>query len=102
MIRRPPRSTRTDTLFPYTTLFRSPASASCASVPSVSVPRTSVPAMPSGVTHYRDLITFVPDRPGHDRRYAIDASKIQRELGWAPRETFESGLRKTVRWYLER
>lgn len=50
---------------------------------------------------YRDLITFVGDRPGHDRRYAIDAGKINRELDWRPRETFESGLRKTVRWYLE-
>ena len=49
---------------------------------------------------YRDLIRFVADRPGHDRRYAIDASKVSRELGWAPRETFESGLAKTVRWYL--
>jgi len=49
----------------------------------------------------RSLITFVKDRPGHDRRYAMDASKIERELGWRPRETFESGLRKTVRWYLE-
>jgi dTDP-glucose 4,6-dehydratase len=47
------------------------------------------------------LKTFVPDRPGHDRRYAIDATKIRRELGWAPRHTFESGLRDTVRWYLE-
>ncbi len=47
------------------------------------------------------LKTFVPDRPGHDRRYAIDASKIRRELGWQPRHTFESGLRDTVRWYLE-
>ncbi len=47
------------------------------------------------------LITFVEDRPGHDRRYAIDAGKIERELGWRPEETFESGLRKTVRWYLE-
>jgi len=46
------------------------------------------------------LKTFVPDRPGHDRRYAIDAAKIRRELGWAPRHTFESGLRETVRWYL--
>lgn len=50
---------------------------------------------------YREQITFVKDRPGHDRRYAIDASKIQRELGWAPSETFESGIRKTVRWYLD-
>ncbi|MBY6028792.1 dTDP-glucose 4,6-dehydratase [Halomonas sp. DP8Y7-1] len=50
--------------------------------------------------HYRDLITYVNDRPGHDRRYAIDASYIQRTLGWEPRETFESGLRKTVSWYL--
>jgi dTDP-glucose 4,6-dehydratase len=50
---------------------------------------------------YKDLITFVPDRPGHDRRYAIDASKIKRELGWEPTESFESGLRKTVSWYLQ-
>lgn len=50
--------------------------------------------------HYADLITFVKDRPGHDLRYAIDASKIQRELGWVPKETFESGIRKTVEWYL--
>jgi len=48
-----------------------------------------------------NLVTFVPDRPGHDQRYAIDASKIRRELGWAPAETFESGLRKTVAWYLD-
>jgi dTDP-glucose 4,6-dehydratase len=47
------------------------------------------------------LITFVGDRPGHDQRYAIDASKIKRDLGWTPRETFETGLRKTVRWYLD-
>jgi dTDP-glucose 4,6-dehydratase len=50
---------------------------------------------------YADQITFVPDRPGHDRRYAIDATKIERELGWKPEETFETGIRKTVRWYLE-
>jgi dTDP-glucose 4,6-dehydratase len=49
----------------------------------------------------RELKTFVPDRPGHDRRYAIDATKIRRELGWAPRHTFESGLRDTVRWYID-
>ena len=47
------------------------------------------------------LKTFVNDRPGHDLRYAIDASKIERDLGWTPRETFESGMRKTVRWYLD-
>lgn len=52
-------------------------------------------------TSYRDLITFVEDRPGHDHRYAIDASKIEKELGWAPQETFETGLRKTVQWYLD-
>lgn len=50
---------------------------------------------------YRDLITHVADRPGHDLRYAIDAGKIQRELGWTPEETFESGIRKTVQWYLD-
>jgi dTDP-glucose 4,6-dehydratase len=49
---------------------------------------------------YKDQITFVKDRPGHDRRYAIDASKIERELGWKPAETFETGIRKTVEWYL--
>jgi len=49
----------------------------------------------------RDLITFVKDRPGHDRRYAMDARKIERELGWKPAETFATGIRKTVRWYLE-
>jgi dTDP-glucose 4,6-dehydratase len=50
---------------------------------------------------YRAQITFVKDRPGHDRRYAINAAKVNRELGWTPRETFESGLRRTVRWYLD-
>ncbi len=49
---------------------------------------------------YREQITYVADRPGHDRRYAIDADKISRELGWKPQETFESGIRKTVEWYL--
>ena len=50
---------------------------------------------------YADLITFVQDRPGHDRRYAMNSSKIERELGWRPRESFDSGLEKTVRWYVE-
>jgi dTDP-glucose 4,6-dehydratase len=50
---------------------------------------------------YRDLITNVKDRPGHDMRYAIDARKIQKELGWAPEETFETGIRKTIQWYLD-
>ncbi|MEE4408933.1 MULTISPECIES: dTDP-glucose 4,6-dehydratase [unclassified Serratia (in: enterobacteria)] len=58
------------------------------------------PAKPLGVEKYRDLITYVKDRPGHDMRYAIDAGKIDRELGWRPQETFESGIRKTVSWYL--
>ena len=51
-------------------------------------------------TKHASLITFVQDRPGHDLRYAIDASKLERELGWVPEETFETGLRKTVVWYL--
>jgi dTDP-glucose 4,6-dehydratase len=59
-----------------------------------------VPNKAEGITHYKDLITFVKDRPGHDVRYAIDASKIERELGWVPQETFETGMRKTVEWYL--
>ncbi|WP_460084760.1 dTDP-glucose 4,6-dehydratase [Pseudomonas sp. H2_G03] len=59
------------------------------------------PDKPAGVERYRDLITFVKDRPGHDLRYAIDAGKIARELGWQPHETFESGIRKTVEWYLQ-
>ena len=50
---------------------------------------------------YRNLITYITDRPGHDRRYAIDASKIERELGWKPAETFNTGIRKTIQWYLE-
>ncbi|MFP1981526.1 dTDP-glucose 4,6-dehydratase [Lonsdalea quercina] len=59
-----------------------------------------VPKKPDGVNQYQDLITYVKDRPGHDVRYAIDASKIARELGWKPQETFDSGIRKTVEWYL--
>jgi len=59
------------------------------------------PDKPTNISQYRDLITFVSDRPGHDARYAIDASKIENELGWLPEESFESGLRKTLIWYLE-
>ena len=59
------------------------------------------PQQPAGVAKYEDLITFVKDRPGHDARYAIDAAKIGRELGWQPQETFDTGIRKTVAWYLE-
>lgn len=58
------------------------------------------PEKPAGVVKYETLITYVADRPGHDMRYAIDATKIEEELGWAPKETFESGIRKTVEWYL--
>ena len=60
-----------------------------------------VPEKPNGLSSYGELITYVKDRPGHDVRYAIDASKITRELGWKPQETFETGMRKTVHWYLE-
>lgn len=59
-----------------------------------------LPEKPDGVERYVDLIEFVADRPGHDRRYAIDASKIDKELGWRPQETFSTGMRKTVAWYL--
>ncbi|UWS45733.1 dTDP-glucose 4,6-dehydratase [Klebsiella variicola] len=55
---------------------------------------------PGNISHFADLITFVKDRPGHDLRYAIDAAKIERDLGWVPQETFESGIEKTVHWYL--
>lgn len=58
------------------------------------------PHKPKGVAHYKDLITFITDRPGHDVRYAIDASKIERELGWRPRESFDSGIAKTVKWFI--
>jgi len=57
--------------------------------------------MPNNIEHFSELITFVKDRPGHDLRYAIDATKIDRELGWKPEETFESGIRKTIIWYIE-
>lgn len=68
----------------------------CDVLQELSPPDASLP-----VKHYRELITHVQDRPGHDRRYAIDASKIERELGWTPGETFETGIRKTVQWYLD-
>jgi dTDP-glucose 4,6-dehydratase len=60
-----------------------------------------LPSQIDGVNKYKELITFVQDRPGHDLRYAIDTRKIYNELGWQPQENFDSGLRKTVQWYLE-
>ncbi|MWN31266.1 dTDP-glucose 4,6-dehydratase [Gilliamella sp. Pra-s60] len=59
-----------------------------------------VPKYQNGIKRYQDLIQFIADRPGHDYRYAIDSSKIQRQLGWKPKEEFESGLKKTIEWYL--
>lgn len=59
-----------------------------------------VPDKAANIENYRDLVTFVKDRPGHDVRYAIDAGKIEQELNWRPQETFESGIRKTIQWYL--
>ena len=61
----------------------------------------SSPKKPQGIEKYQDLITFVKDRPGHDIRYAVDASKVENKLGWVPEETFDSGLSKTVQWYLD-
>lgn len=58
------------------------------------------PEHPNDISSYAELITYVADRPGHDARYAIDASKIKRELGWVPEESFDTGIRKTVEWYL--
>jgi dTDP-glucose 4,6-dehydratase len=55
---------------------------------------------PRAAGRYEDLVTYVTDRPGHDRRYAIDPTKIEAEIGWSPAETFESGVAKTVQWYL--
>ncbi|EGR7968613.1 dTDP-glucose 4,6-dehydratase [Vibrio vulnificus] len=60
-----------------------------------------IEAKPEGITDFKQLITFVKDRPGHDVRYAIDATKINKELGWQPLETFDTGILKTVKWYLE-
>jgi dTDP-glucose 4,6-dehydratase len=73
--------------------------------PNIEIVRTICALLdelrPSAQGSYSRLITYVTDRPGHDRRYAIDARKIERELGWRPAETFESGIRKTVQWYLD-
>jgi dTDP-glucose 4,6-dehydratase len=72
----------------------------CAAL-DAELPATQNPALVArDLASYAGLKTFVPDRPGHDRRYAIDASRIRAELGWAPRHVFEDGLRETVRWYL--
>ena len=60
-----------------------------------------MPQHPGNINRFDELITFVDDRPGHDQRYAIDASKIQHELGWIPDESFYSGIRKTIEWYLD-
>ena len=73
--------------------------------PNIEIARTVCALLdemqPSAAGPHERLVTYVTDRPGHDRRYAIDARKIERELGWRPVETFESGIRKTVRWYLD-
>lgn len=89
-----------DELRPLNADSASPAgAASVTEKPLPSVSRS--PATQTPLKSYKDLITHVPDRPGHDRRYAINAQKIKRELNWAPKETFESGIRKTVQWYLD-
>lgn len=62
---------------------------------------SKIETKPNDLTSFSDLITFVDDRPGHDRRYAIDAGKIERELNWNPKETFDSGVRKTISWFIE-
>ena len=72
----------------------------CAALEAERPARENPALAAQGITAYSGLKTFVADRPGHDRRYAIDATKIRRELGWEPRHAFESGLRQTVRWYL--
>lgn len=59
-----------------------------------------IPEKPNNIVHYEDLITYVKDRPGHDIRYALDCSKIYDELGWRPRESFDSGIRKTIEWFI--
>ena len=59
------------------------------------------PSKIEGIAHYEELVTYVADRAGHDFRYAINATKIEKELGWSPKETFETGIKKTVSWYLK-
>jgi dTDP-glucose 4,6-dehydratase len=73
----------------------------CSALEKMHPARTNNVLMAGGYLTYPELIKHVPDRPGHDRRYAIDASKIRRELGWKPRYDFAKGLSATVRWYLD-
>jgi len=73
----------------------------CAALEAAWPAAENLALVTSGLRSYAELKTFVPDRPGHDRRYAIDATKIREELGWTPRHDFQAGLRQTVRWYLE-
>jgi dTDP-glucose 4,6-dehydratase len=72
----------------------------CDILQELAPPAAFVGATSVAINHYKDLITFVKDRPGHDMRYAIDSTKIQKDLGWSPEETFETGIQKTVVWYL--
>ena len=62
---------------------------------------TKINQKPNKIKDFKDLIKFVSDRPGHDKRYAIDASLIKKELSWEPNETFESGIEQTINWYLD-
>jgi dTDP-glucose 4,6-dehydratase len=73
----------------------------CAALEELAPARDNPHLRAKGIAAYTELKTFVPDRPGHDRRYAIDASKVRAELGWTPAHAPEAGLKKTVRWYLE-
>ena len=63
--------------------------------------RKKVPLNIAGIKRYSDLITFVKDRPGHDRKYAVNSNKITKDLNWSPAETFETGIKKTINWYIE-
>ncbi len=72
----------------------------CSLLEELAPPKSRHSRKSGNLVEYKNLITFVADRPGHDKRYAIDASKIEQELGWKPQETFDSGIRKTVEWYL--